>query len=199
MTQVSFLSLSTTNQLPVWLSMMLCKLLIPFFFCLLERISFTYNYIRPFRELSTASPAAQFAEPNDQHRAMGTCCSAGLQEGLLLTAALCYCFVPSYGPHQSATTAICARSSHITADKASWEVQMNSFSKLVWFCLQEVWECSGVLLCWQRTGLGRDRSGQGQTLGPLCFAGRGQGWEGMDRDRHWHYAAPLAEDRDGEG
>ena len=89
--------------------------------------------------------------------AMGTRSSACLQQGLLLAAALCYCFVPSYGPHQSTSTVICASSHRITADKASREAQINSFSKLDWFCLQEIWECSAMLLCGQRTGMGRDR------------------------------------------
>lgn len=93
----------------------------------------------------------------------GTRSSACLQKGLLLAAALCYCFVPSYSPHQSASTVICASSPRITADKASWEAQISSFSKPDWFCRQEIWECSATLLCRQRTG-------RGET--------------GMDRDRH---------------
>lgn len=72
------------------------------------------------------------------------------QRGLLLTAALCYCFVPSYGPHQSASTVICASSPPIAADEASWEAQVYSFSK------------AGLIFAF-----GKYRS-----------AGRGQGWRG---------------------
>lgn len=51
--------------------------------------------------------------------AAGKPSSARPQKGLSLAAALCYCFVPTYGPHQSASTVICANSPRIAADEAS--------------------------------------------------------------------------------
>ena len=129
----------------------------------LGSILFTHIYVRPSQgpEHSLTSSTICWTAV-----ASGTRSSGCLPKGLLLAAALCCGFVPSYHPCQSASTLLPASSPRITADKASWEAPINSCSKPHWFLPSGNLGVSARLFCWPRTG--RDRDGRGQALGPIA-------------------------------
>lgn len=109
----------------------------------------THICTKSFKGTEHSLKSTTVAEPQMKcgHRDILLCLS---QEGLLLP------------PHPCVSTATCAPSP-TSLWISQWETQINSSSKAG----KGIWAgCSATLLCWQRTGMGRDRDTPGHTAGP---------------------------------
>lgn len=93
--------------------------------------------------------------------ATGTSSSASHRKGYCWQLLRADCSAPSEGPHQCVSTGSCAPS------PVSLQVsQLGSSDQQLQQARKGNLGCSATLLCWQRTGMGRDRDRPGPTADP---------------------------------